>query len=450
MSNKKALASHIDSLMSKIAADKTAEELGSTSFTQPDNGTTKSIPDGGTHSDVEKVTSSTAKSGPAVKNDNPGGETAASVGQLTSDDKSELDVKKGKDQEETGGPKSPDEGAKTAALANELLKAIAELTKSAGAAPAKKADAAAPVASKEAAATKTAEELQKEAAARVKTAAEKFPEAVKSGYEFAQKIAGLILEQQETQAPNEAVKVAAKAEEDAIKVAEFLMGFSKSAMGEVIDPAMLGGAMDPGMGGGAPAGDPMAAAMGGGAPATPGDAAGAADALAGGGMDGGSEAQIIQALADALQAEGITPEQLAQALAAEQGGGAPAPAMGGGDPMAALGGGAPAPEAGGGLPGMGGGAPAAEGESEGGGEEAAEGGESEGAEHEAKESPEKEKSEKKEEPAEEKAEKEASLKKQAALKKMAAQKHAALVSAARSRIGQLKKAGFLKKTPAKK
>lgn len=391
------LMSHIDSVMAKIAADKKAE-LGSTSFTSPGDGNTKPK-DGGTYNNLKKnvnANAETANVGDANKN--PGGEHAGSVAPiLTSDDKSTMKVKSGKDVGDTAGPKATDQGScKSAELANALLASIAELTKSAGD---KKAEDKKPEDKKSTEGTdvkvevpkdpKTGVELteeEKKAALLVKEAAEKFPEAMAGGYAFAQKVASLLVDEADRSDPAQ-TKVAAEAENDAIKVAEFLLGFTKTANEDMA--ALLGGA-----GGGAGAVVPPEAAMAGGAD------------LAGGmpGAEGaGSEEQIIQALADALQAQGITPEQLAEALAAEQGAGAA------------------------------GGAPA------GGMDALPNGGDSAGAAHEAKETPAEEEAEeeaKKPEAKEDSAEKEAALRKTAGYKTASQQ-----VS---DRLAELRKKGLLK------
>jgi hypothetical protein len=414
------LMSHIDSVMSKIAADKKAE-LGTTSFKSPGDGNTPPK-DGGTYSDTKKNVNANAETislGDANKN--PGGEHAGSVANITtSADKSDEKVKRGKDVPPTSGPTAGDQGAgKTASLANALLASIAELTKSASTKKAEECKANpidAPAGKKvddqkvkTDANPSTGVELteeEKKAALVVKEAAEQFPDAMAGGYAFAQKVASLLVQQAEVADPAQ-VKVAAEAENDAIKVAEFLLGFSKTANEELA--SLLGGegGADPMAGAGA---DPLAAvspeaAMGGGAEMG-GDA--------GGGMGGGNEEQIIQALADALQAQGITPEELAQALAAEQGGmgGGAAPEAGAAPAAPA----APMPAPAGGE----GGAPAPK---------KSEGGEGEGAEHEEKESPAKEE-------AEEKVEKEAALRKTAGYK-TASQN----VS---DRLADLRKKGLLK------
>lgn len=428
------LMSHIDSVMSKIAADKKAE-LGTTSFKSPGDGNTPPK-DGGTYSDTKKNVNANAETinlGDANKN--PGGEHAGSVASITdSTQKSDEKVKRGKDVPPTSGPTASDQGAgKTAALANALLASIAELTKSAAAPAEKKAEEGkanpidAPAGKKSddkkvetpknpATGVELTEE-EKKAALVVKEAAEQFPEAMAGGYAFAQKVAALLVQSADAQDPAQ-VKVAAEAENDAIKVAEFLIGFSKTA-NEDLAALLGGGGADPAAGGAAPAGDPTGgvvspeAAMAGGA-----DMAGAmgSDPAAAGGMGGGqNDEQIIQALADALQAQGITPEELAQALAAEQAGAAGgAPAADAGAPPA------PAPAGG-----EGGGAPAPKKEKSEGGE----GGGDEGAEHEKKESPAKEE-------AEEKVEKEAALRKTAGYKTAAQQ-----VS---DRLADLRKKGLLK------
>lgn len=326
------LASHIDSLLSKIASEKKAEELGTTALKSPENGDTKSIPEGSTYKDVTKNTDAnvtTANLGDANKN--PGGEHAGSVAPiLTGDDASKEKVKSGKDVPETSGPKAEDQGAgKTAALANEILKGISELVKSASS---KKAEEAASVASgkkeeKKDGAPEKKEEMEEvaKAASLVKEATEKFPAAFQGGYALAEKVASLLLKEADAADPA-VVKVAAEAENDAIKVAEFLMGFAKTAGDEMA--ALLGApAADP-----AGAVDPAAAMAGGadmGAPALDAGLGGEGGAP----MGSPDEEQIVQALADALQAQGVTPEQLAEALAqegAEAGGGeGGAPAEGG-------------------------------------------------------------------------------------------------------------------------
>lgn len=333
------LASHIDSLLSKIASEKKAEELGTTALKSPENGDTKSIPEGSTYKDVTKNTDAnvtTANLGDANKN--PGGEHAGSVAPiLTGDDASKEKVKSGKDVPETSGPKAEDQGAgKTAALANEILKGISELVKSASS---KKAEEAAPVASEEKKKemkdgapvekkeeTKEAAEEIAKAASLVKEATDKFPAAFQGGYALAEKVASLLLKEADAADPA-VTKVAAEAENDAIKVAEFLMGFAKTAGDEMA--ALLGApAADP-----AGAVDPAAAMAGGadmGAPALDAGLGGEGGAP----MGSPDEEQIVQALADALQAQGVTPEQLAEALAqegAEAGGGeGGAPAADGG------------------------------------------------------------------------------------------------------------------------
>lgn len=413
MSKSIPLASHIDNLLTKIASEKKSEELGTTALKSPENGDTKSIPEGSTYKDVTKNTDAnvtTANLGDANKN--PGGEHAGSVAPiLTGDDASKEKVKSGKDVPETAGPKAEDQGAgKTAALANEILKGISELVKSASS---KKAEEAAPVASgkkeeKKDGAPAKKEEMEEvaKAAALVKEATDKFPAAFQGGYAFAEKVAGLLLKEADAADPA-VTKVAAEAENDAIKVAEFLMGFAKTAGDEMA--SLLGGM---------PAGDP-------GAVAPEAALAGAADLGGGGGMPGGmpaadpglglggeggapaggspDEEQIIQALADALQAQGVTPEQLAEALAQEgsEAGGAPAGGEGGGAPFA----GKETPA-----------------------EEAAEAGAA---------------PEKKEAPAEEKKEEEAEVK-EAALRKTAGYKTANEL--ALKRIAGLRAKGLLKKT----
>ncbi len=397
--------SHIDSVMAKIAADKKAE-LGTTSFKSPGDGNT-APKDGGTYNDLKKnvnANSETVNVGDANKN--PGGEHAGSVAPiLTSDDKSTIKVKSGKDVGETAGPKATDQGScKSAELANALLESIAQLTKSAEDKKPedKKSTEGTDVKVEIPKDPKTGVELteeEKKAALLVKEAAEKFPEAMAGGYAFAQKVAALLVDESDKSDPAQ-TKVAAEAENDAIKVAEFLLGFTKTANEDMA--ALLGGA---GGGAGMPGGD-----MGGGAVVPPEAAmAGGADLAGGmpGGEGGGSEEQIIQALADALQAQGITPEQLAEALAAEQGGGAAGPAAG-------------APPAGGmdALP---------------------NGGDSAGAAHEAEETPAEESAEEAEgkpEAKEDSAEKEASLRKTAGYKTASRQ-----VS---DRLAELRKKGLLK------
>ena len=343
MSKAISLTSHIDQLLTKIASDKKAGELGKTSVTAPGgNGDTKSIPDGGTYSDLDKQTASTVSKASAPENSNPGGEHAGSVKQLTPDEAGDT-PKKGKDVGETSGPKAQDQGAgkSASALADDLLKSIADLVKSASAPAAEGTDAKKAEKSVEKAAAVSTDVKKDETAEDViKQAAEKHPEALKAGYEFASKFASLLVtaEKQEQAAQS---KIASEAEDDATKVAEFLMGFAKTA-GEDIS-ALLGG--------GAPAGDmgglvPPEAALGGGAaidPAAGGAPAGLDAGMGGDPMGGGqpSQDQIVQALADALQQAGVSPEELAAALASETGGGDPAAAGGAPAPEAPAAGGAP-------------------------------------------------------------------------------------------------------------
>lgn len=299
---KTTLKSHISSLLTKIAAEKSAEELGTTSFPEKDNGTTNSIPSGtqaATYDKLESTVDSVAGSpnvgstpdGAADSSDPAGFE--GGIKKLTPDEKQDDTIKSEKDIEDTTGPKATDEGAgKVASLSsvgNEILSIVKGLAKP-KAAPAKVAAEADPV-------------------AHIKTAAEQHPDAFEAGYKFASMVAEALLAE-EAAARQTNTKVASEADNAAIKVAEFLMGLEKTAMDPLAAAAGMGGADLAAAPEGAVAPEELAAAAGEMAPE--GDAGM-------GGLEGATEDDVVEALAAALEAEGITPEELAAALEAEAG-----------------------------------------------------------------------------------------------------------------------------------
>jgi hypothetical protein len=180
-----------------------------------------------------------------------------------------------------------------------------------------------------------------EAAELYKKAAEKYPEDEEAGYVAASMLIDYLNGQEKSAGAQDAYsgvvsEIIKTAEHDADTYAAFMDGYQKSMTGQTKkaqDPAALMGAMGGmgGMGGGAPPAD-----MGGGG-AAPDPAALAA--LAGGGPEGAmaggegggmggeelDDEAVIEALAEALDQAGITPEELAEVVAEAQGG-APAEA----------------------------------------------------------------------------------------------------------------------------
>lgn len=302
------LKSEVKSLLSKIAAEKSAEELGTTTFKSPDDGNTENIPTGTAEADYNKIEGYTGEtSGGSTVKKTPDGQAAneepagheGGIEKLTPDER-DVDPKSGKDIEETNGPKAEDRGkgkvASVADVGNELLAMLKDLKKEASYKGEQKKE---PKAEKKA--SEEAEQEDQDPIAHIKQAAEQNPEAFEAGYKFAEHVAQVLLAEDEY-AQEQSTKVAAEADNAAIKVAEFLMGLEKNAYG-----------------------DPLAAAAGAGAieeevvtPEEIAAAGGEMDPLAGDPMlEGASEEDVIEALAAALEAEGITPEELAAALEAE-------------------------------------------------------------------------------------------------------------------------------------
>lgn len=183
-----------------------------------------------------------------------------------------------------------------------------------------------------------------------KAASAKFPEDEEAGYVAASMLVDY-LSGQEKQASSHAQVVAdlrKEAQADAEAYHGFLQGYTDSLTKQSM-PAGLEGLMG---GGGGEGGPPMPEGEmppeGGG-----GDEEAAMAALAGaggpggeGGEEGGGELDdeaVIEALAEALDEAGVTPEELAEAVAEAQGGGGEAPMGGEGaeGALAGLGGGAP-------------------------------------------------------------------------------------------------------------
>jgi hypothetical protein len=190
-----------------------------------------------------------------------------------------------------------------------------------------------------------------------RAAADKYTEDAEAGYMAAQVIAeslgmGKSAEEANKVLAAQAEQIIKFAQDDAVTLVEFTRGLklgvtkggtnkaaaraSINKRAEGIPPELLMGAGGGDMGGGMPLGGD--AGMGGGMP--PGGGGG-------GGGAGGDEEAIIEAIAEALAAEGVSPEELAQALAESGGGGGGD--MGGGMPPggdAGLGGGGAPPPAG--------------------------------------------------------------------------------------------------------
>lgn len=214
--------------------------------------------------------------------------------------------------------------------ANSILADLTLLVKGAEAGQ-QPAPAAAPAAGQQkAAADGKKDEDQTQLVELYKQAAQQFPEDVEAGYTAAALLAqhlGLVKDASAEEASVQAVELLQKeAEADAVMYADFLKGFAeatKQAMPEGMeDPAALaalgnagegeaaGGEMG---GGGMDIGSLLAGAGGGEEGGMPG-----AEMMGG---EGGDEGAIIEAIAQALDEAGVTPEDLAEAVAAEGGGG---------------------------------------------------------------------------------------------------------------------------------
>ena len=239
-----------------------------------------------------------------------------------------------------------------AAEANRLLAELAMIGKQA-AAPAQAAPAAPaaqpPVEGQDKQAAETKEAMEK-AAALFKEAAEKYPEDVEAGYVAAALLAhelGMLKDAGAADVYTETVAAIQKqAADDAQMYVDFLKGFTeKSAEGMEGMEGMGGGlppelAMLAGGGGGAEGGMPPEGAMppegelqgDEGAAGLAGEGEGGGGEL---GAEGGNE-DVLEALVQALDEAGATPEDLAAALAEAQGGGE---GGGEGDVAAAMGGG---------------------------------------------------------------------------------------------------------------
>ncbi len=173
-----------------------------------------------------------------------------------------------------------------------------------------------------------------------KAAAQKYKEDAEAGFAAAEFLAhslGLTKESQAVNAATEAElqKIVKAAEADADIFCDYMEGHAeatqksagqKKAEGAMIPPELLAGA---GPAAGADAGGLPPELMGGGGMPPEGGMGG--PEMGGAGMD---EEAVLDALAQALAEEGVTPEQLAEAVAGAEGGG-----MGGGE------GGLPAPAA---------------------------------------------------------------------------------------------------------
>jgi len=245
--------------------------------------------------------------------------------------------------------------AKLVELGNSILADLATLVKQSeetGAQEVKAPESKAPVKKASASSQGTDEEMAKKAAAA------KYEEDAQEGYIAAQLLAESIMNKsaEDTRAGEMINGIVKTAQDDAVLLADFMEGLKKGASlshkintpqrvkrAEVpmgIPPEALMGAGGMGGAGGGEVPPEALAGAGGGIPP---------EALAGagggeGGQGGGDQEAAIEALAEALEQAGVSPEELAQVIAEQQQGGGGGEGAGGGPPpMPAAGGGEEVP-----------------------------------------------------------------------------------------------------------